>query len=60
MIYDDGPPDSFKMVISISDGSTYPDDRPTWLSPKRYQDKCYVGDAKNPAGDVAAMVCLTS
>eukprot|EP00892_Ulva_mutabilis_P003873 jgi/Ulvmu1/1858/UM012_0014.1 len=55
MIYNDGPPDSFKMVIGISDGGTYEDDRPTWLSPKRYQDKCYVADAKNPAGDVAAM-----
>lgn len=60
MIYDDGPPDKFKMVIGISDGGTYEDDRPTWLSPLRYQDKCYVGDAKNPAGDVAAMVRLPS
>ena len=56
MIYDDGPPDSFKMVLGIADGSTYSDARPTWLSPKSYQDICYVADAKNPAGDVAAMV----
>ena len=44
----------FKMLVGISDSSTYNNISPSWGTPASYQQKCYVADMSHPAADVAA------
>lgn len=43
----------FRMIVGISDSSTYGEDFPSWNTPPSYQQKCYMADMNNPAADIS-------